>query len=88
MKQTQTVTLYRNDQTKQFSISKRSDSDTKKLGEIVLKEASRGFTAAVIATGLTDDSAVVLKANLTHGMEVAGYSRVTREALEKGPVYA
>ena len=55
MKQTQTVTLYRNNQNKTFSISKRSDSDVKKLVEIAVKEASRGYAASVIAEGIGDE---------------------------------
>ena len=83
-----TVTIYINHQTKTFSISKRADHAVATLEAMAKKEASRGYIAANVGEDMTDNDAVVLRGNLFHAMEVAGYEAVTREALEKGAVYA
>jgi hypothetical protein len=81
-----TVTIYRNDATRQFSVSARPDEDATWIA-IARKEASRGFFANVAATQLPRFAAQQLKANLISCYMHAGYVRVYREALARGATY-
>jgi hypothetical protein len=81
-----TVTVYRNDTTREFSVSARPDGDPA-WRAMRVKEASRGHVATEIATGLARLEARHLKSNTITSFELAGYTLVPREALAEGAVY-